>query len=145
MGDGGGQLRAKWIRWSIIVLSSLLIGIWLIKQSSVWMNYSNDRINFLVSTNMRLCRNAAESYAAVHDGNFPTQVDAEFKSYFPNGEPLVNPVSGMKQWPISRRISESHAASLSKPMFIGIGLTEYCVVINEKNQPRRRKWTDYPN
>lgn len=75
-----------------------------------------------VKENMRIAQIAAESYAADHDGTYPSEVDDAFKSYFPGGScdgktPALqaprNPFSGKTEFPVLGSMTYDPAATRS--------------------------------
>ena len=77
--------------------------------------------------NMRTCQRAAVSYSEAHGGSYPRKVnDVEFKSYFPGGNPpdrpgspLVNPFTGVAEWPKDGDVTDIASASQSSHTKIG--------------------------
>lgn len=78
----------------------------------------------LVKRNVQIVRVAADAYAADHDGVYPNQMDAVFKSYFPDGDcgkgrklgtPLTNPYSEKLEWPaLGRRVAGTERRARAK-------------------------------
>jgi hypothetical protein len=96
-----------------------------------------------VKTNMHSCQLAAEDYAKSHSGCYPKSVDdKEFRSYFPGGHPpdksgapLVNPITGVSDWPITGTVTNIKTSSTLPPIPIGKGIVEYSVIYDNEHRP----------
>lgn len=74
-------------------------------------------------TQMRIVAESANAYARYHGNEFPYEMDAAFKSYFPGGgndgktpasEGPVNPFSGKAEWPVQGASNSIKEACKSK-------------------------------
>jgi hypothetical protein len=88
-----------------------------------------------VRANMRTVQIAAESYASDHGGKYPTEVDENFKSYFPGGsyggsaatagKPPINPYDYQKEWPVIGHVTDVAASRHDPSATLEKGTIEY--------------------
>lgn len=100
-----------------------------------------------VKANSRTVQICAECYATDTGGLYPTRLDDKFKSYFPGGSngdsrgtatpgnPLTNPITGEAGWPVMGKVSNVVDARNSPPEFLGKGVVEYSVILDNRQQP----------
>lgn len=90
-----------------------------------------------VKANMHTVQIAAESYATDHNGNYPTDIDANFKSYFPGGSSgaaganstagtaPINPFTRKPEWPVIGHVTDVVASRQDAKASLGKGVVEY--------------------
>ncbi len=82
-----------------------------------------------VKANMRTAQIAAETFATDQAGNYPTDVDTPYQSYFPGGKAdgadkgtalgPVNPFTNLPEFPVSKSGIDIAAVRKSKPTASG--------------------------
>lgn len=103
--------------------------------------YSEKAKTWAVKGNMWAVREAAENYAKDHTYMYPTQIDDEFKSYFPGGDPKtkkpgkapINPFTGKEEWPQLGYIVNLEDARNILPGGLKRGILEYTPLENGKS------------
>jgi hypothetical protein len=96
-------------------------------------SYNEKAKTIAVKANMRTVQNAAEKYSTDHTFMYPTQIDDDFKCYFPEGDPAakkagkapLNPFTGTAEWPVLGSVKDLSAARAEMPVELGKGVIEY--------------------
>ena len=98
-----------------------------------------------VKANMRSLQIVAESYAIDHAGNYPTKIDTEVKSYYPNGSndgktriegsAPVNPFTSVREWPVLGKVTDLDAARADVNAKVPEGTVRYSAIYSGNHEP----------
>jgi hypothetical protein len=88
-----------------------------------------------MKANMRTVQIAAESYATDNGGKYPSEVDTNFKSYFPGGssggsaptagKAPINPYDLQTEWPVIGHVTDVAASRKDRSVSLEKGAIEY--------------------
>ena len=103
------------------------------QQARVAGSYDGAAKNLAVKANMLRVQEAAENYFSDHTYMYPPELNDDFKSYFPGGDPashkpgspLTNPFTGQPEWPTIGTIQDLKTARAGLPKAMPKGAIEY--------------------
>jgi type II secretory pathway pseudopilin PulG len=101
--------------------------------------------NASVKANMRTAQIVAECYATDHNGLYPTEINNDFKSYYPGGSnggssatpgnASVNPYDAKAEWPVIGHVKDVAASRQDTSAVLSEGEVEYSPIFTGKHQP----------
>lgn len=111
------------------------------KQAQVAGTFDGAAKNLAVKANMLRVQEAAENYFKDHTYMYPTELNDDFKSYFPGGDPashkpgnaLTNPFTGQSEWPQIGTIQDLKSARAGLPKTMAKGSVEYSPINGGKS------------
>ncbi|HMP52153.1 MAG TPA: hypothetical protein PKD05_11435 [Candidatus Melainabacteria bacterium] len=111
------------------------------QQAQMAGSYDGAAKNLAVKANMQRVQAAAEAYFRDHTYMYPAEINDDFKSYFPGGDPaskkpgsaLTNPFTGQPEWPVIGTITDLTTARAGLPKALSKGVIEYSPINGGKS------------
>ena len=130
-----------------LALAALLVGgcalvpLTACSQLNVANSYGEKAKTIVVQANMSVVQKAAEKYFRDHSYMYPTQINDEFKYYFPNGDPAAkkvgdpptNPFTGLGEWPVMGTITNVEKMRMTGPVDMKKGEIQYSAINGGKS------------
>ncbi len=124
------RISDKFVLCGALALSFVVSGC---QQAQVADTYSERAKTIAVRANMVTVQAAAEKYFKDHTYMYPTMIDDDFKTYFPEGDPAskkegkppLNPFTGLGEWPILGSLTDLASARTATPTELKKGVIEY--------------------
>lgn len=111
------------------------------QQTGVTNAFDGEAKNLAVKQNMKRVQAYAEAYFKDHTYMYPSQIDDEFKCYFPGGDlakkkpgnGLTNPFTGQAEFPVIGEVKDAKGARTGKTKPLKRGVIEYSPINGGKS------------